>query len=231
MYGKAEKEVAVRRRVTGSAGGRQGSKTVLESDGLIGELKKALAERMLHAELDVHLDHPEEQAAGNHRNGSSAKTVLTPDGALTLAIPRDRHGQFDPALIPKYQRRFPGFDTKIVALYARGMSTREIQAHISELYGLTISPELVSAVTGAVMEEVAAWQNRPVEATYAFVFFDALRVKIRNKGHFPNDQAATKLIWLALRHIEAKWKSPPAYWHAAKTQLAIQFEDRFILSQ
>lgn len=383
-------------------------KTILDSDGLMSELKKALAERMLNAELDTHLGQDAEQGLGNHRNGSSPKTVLTPDGELTLAIPRDRHGRFDPALIPKYRRRFPGFDTKIVALYARGMSTRDIQAHIRELYGLEISPELVSAVTAAVLDEVAAWQNRPLEPTYAFVFFDALRVKIRdegvvrnkavylalgvrcdgckevlglwieqaegakfwlrvmselktrglndiliaivdglkgfpdaitavfpktvvqtcivhlirysmqfaswkerkaiaaalkpiyqaldptaanaaldafdegpwgrkypaiaqswrrnweqvtpffafalpvrqmiyttnaieslnsevrkairNKGHFPSDEAATKLIWLALRHIEAKWKSPPIYWHAAKAQLAIQFEERFILN-
>ncbi|HEX7370920.1 MAG TPA: IS256 family transposase [Rhodanobacteraceae bacterium] len=381
--------------------------TVLSSEGLLGELKKALAERMLNAELDVHLEQPDEQAEGNHRNGSSAKTVLTANGPLTLAIPRDRHGRFDPLLIGKYQRRFPGFDDKIVALYARGMSTRDIQAHIREIYGLEISPELVSVVTDAVLEDVTAWQNRPLETTYAFVFFDALRVKIRdegivrnkavylalgvrcdgrkevlglwieqaegakfwlrvmnelkarglndiliaivdglkgfpdaitavfpqtvvqtcivhlmryslqfaswkerkaigaalrpiyqaanaeaahaaldafaagpwgtkypaiaqswrrswehvtpffafatdirrmiyttnaieslnsqvrkairNKGHFPNDEAATKLMWLALRQIEAKWKLPPIYWHAAKAQLAIQFEDRFVL--
>ncbi len=168
-------------------------KTVLESGGLIGELKKALAERMLNAELDVHLDQDAEQASGNHRNGFSPKTGLTPEGELMLAIPRDRHGRFDPALIPKYRRRFPGFDTKIVALYARGMSTRDIQAHIRELYGLEISPELVSAITNAVLDEVAAWQNRPLESTYAFVFFDALRVKIRDEGVVRN-----KAVYLAL---------------------------------
>ena len=119
--------------------------TVLRSDGLLGELKKALAERMLDAEMDVHLDSEAEQAAGNHRNGSSQKTVLSEDGELVLSIPRDRHGRFDPALIRKYQRRFPGFDEKIIALYARGMSTRDIQAHVRELYGVTISPDLVSS--------------------------------------------------------------------------------------
>lgn len=129
-------------------------KTLLESDGLIGDLKKALAERMLNAELDRHLDCEAEQAAGNHRNGSSPKTVLTPEGPLSLSIPRDRHGRFDPALIAKYRRRFPGFDDKIIALYARGMSTRDIQAHIGELYGLDVSPELVSAITDAVLDEV-----------------------------------------------------------------------------
>lgn len=121
-------------------------KRVFEQDGLLDELKKALAERMLSAELDHHLGQEEEQAAGNHRNGRSQKTVLTEDGKLGLSIPRDRHGRFEPQLIAKYQRRFPGFDEKIISLYARGLSTREIQAHLRELYGTEISPELVSAV-------------------------------------------------------------------------------------
>ena len=328
---------------------------------------------------------------------------------MELSIPRDRHGRFDPALIGKYRRRFPGFDDKIIALYARGMSTRDIQAHVRELYGIDISPDLVSAVTDSVIDEVNAWQSRPLEASYAIVFFDALRVKVRdeglvknkavylaigmrasghkevlglwieqtegakfwlrvmneirtrgtqdiliavvdglkgfpeaitsvfpetivqtcivhlirysmqfaswkerkliaaalkpiyrapsaeaaaaeleafdqslwgrkypaiaqswrrnweavipffafppevrkiiyttnaieslnasvrkavrNKGHFPNDQAATKLIWLALRNIEQKWKNPPISWHAASAQLAVQFENRFIVNE
>ena len=107
--------------------------TVLSADGLLGDLKKALAERMLNAEMDAHLGCEAEQQAGNHRNGSSPKTVLSDDGEVVLSIPRDRHGRFDPALIAKYQRRFPGFDQKIIALYARGMSTRDIQAHVGEL--------------------------------------------------------------------------------------------------
>ena len=384
-------------------------KMVLESGGLLGDLKKALAERMLNAEMDVHLSQEAEAGLHNHRNGTSAKTVLTPEGALELSIPRDRHGRFDPALIGKYRRRFPGFDDKIIALYARGVSTRDIQAHVRELYGIEISPDLVSAVSDAVLDEVNAWQARPLEASYALVFFDALRVKIRdeglvknkavylaigmrasghkevlglwiehtegakfwlrvrnelrargtqdiliavvdglkgfpeaittvfpdtvvqtcivhlirysmqfaswkerkiiaaalrpvyhaadaqgasvaleafdqgpwgrkyppiaqswrrnweavipffafspevrkiiyttnaieslnatvrkavrNKGHFPNDQAATKLIWLALRQAAQKWKSPPISWHAAKAQLAIQFEERFVITE
>ena len=167
--------------------------TVLRSDGLIGDLKKALAERMLKAEMDVHLDSEAEQASGNHRNGSSQKTVLSGDGELVLSIPRDRHGRFDPALIRKYQRRFPGFDEKIIALYARGMSTRDIQAHVGELYGVTISPDLVSVVTDSVIDEVRAWQSRPLESTYAIVFFDALRVKIRDEGLVRN-----KAVYLAI---------------------------------
>lgn len=384
-------------------------KSALDSSGLMGELKKALAERMLNAEMDVHLAEEAEAGIPNHRNGASSKTVLTPQGSIELSIPRDRHGRFDPALIGKYRRRFPGFDDKIIALYARGMSTRDIQAHVRELYGIDVSPDLVSAVTDSVIEQVSAWQSRPLESSYAIVFFDALRVKIRdegvvknkavylaigmdasgykqvlglwieqsegakfwlrvmneiksrgvhdiliavvdglkgfpeaitavfpdtvvqtcivhlirysmqfaswkerkaiaaalkpiyrapdvesaiqqlnafdegpwgrkypaiaqswrrnweavipffafstevrkiiyttnaieslnasvrkavrNKGHFPSDQAASKLIWLALRHITDKWRRPPKEWHAAKAQLAIQFAERFVLSE
>jgi putative transposase len=382
--------------------------TVFTSGGLIDELKKRLAERMLNAELDHHLDGAAEQEAGNHRNGYGSKTVITDTGKLELAIPRDRHGRFDPVLIGKYRRRFAGFDEKIIALYARGMSTREIAGHIGELYGAEISPDLVSAVTDAVLEEVAAWQSRGLDGTYAVVFFDAIRVKIRNeglvsnravylaigircsghkeilgiwieqtegakfwlrvmselrnrgvqdlliavvdglkgfpeaitavfpravvqtcivhlirysmqfaswkerkliaaalrpvyqaesaaaarerledfdrgpwgqkypsiaqswrrnweqvtpffafapelrkiiyttnaieslnaevrkavriRGHFPSEEAATKLIWLVLRKVQARWKNPPVFWQAAKTQLAIRFEDRFVVA-
>ena len=171
----------------------QDAATVLRSDGLVGDLKRALAERMLNAEMDVHLGGETEQDGGNHRNGSSRKTVLSDDGELVLSIPRDRHGRFDPALIRKYQRRFPGFDDKIVALYARGMSTRDIQAHVGELYGIAISPDLVSVVTDSVIDEVRAWQARPLESTYAIVYFDALRVKIRDEGLVRN-----KAVYLAI---------------------------------
>jgi putative transposase len=383
--------------------------TVFESGGLIDELKKRLAERMLDTELSHHLGSAAEQEAGNHRNGYGSKTVLTDSSRLELSIPRDRHGRFDPVLIGKYRRRFAGFDEKIIALYARGMSTREIAEHVGELYGAEISPDLVSAVTDSVLEEVGAWQSRGLDATYAIVFFDAIRVKIRNeglvsnravylaigvrcsghkeilgiwieqtegakfwlrvmselknrgvqdiliavvdglkgfpeaitavfpkavvqtcivhlirysmqfvswkerklisaglrpiyqaesaaaarerledfdsgpwgqkypaiaqswrrnweqvipffafapelrkiiyttnaieslnaevrkavriRGHFPSEEAATKLIYLVLRKVQARWKNPPIFWHAAKVQLAIRFEDRFVVAQ
>ena len=381
--------------------------TVFESGGLVDELKKRLAERMLNGEMEHHLGTPAEEEAGNRRNGYSSKTVLSDTGKLELSIPRDRHGRFDPVLIGKYRRRFAGFDDKIIGLYARGMTTRELAEHVGELYGTEISPDLVSAVTAAVLEEVAAWQSRALDSIYAIVFFDALRVKIRDEGlvsnravylaigvrcsghkeilglwieqtegakfwlrvmtelrnrgvqdiliavvdglkgfpeaitsvfpktvlqtcivhlirfsmhfaswkerrligaalkpiyqaesaasarerledfdrgpwgrkypaiaqswrrnweqvipffafapevrtilyttnaieslnaqvrkavrirrHFPSEEAATKLIWLVLRKVQTRWKSPPTSWQAAKAQLAIQFEDRFVV--
>src|SRR4051794_16650032 len=137
-------------------------KTAFDPNGLLDGLKKALAERALNGEMDHHL--AGDGGAGNSRNGYGGKTVLTDTGRIELEVPRDRRATFDPQLIAKYQRRFPGFDDKVVSMYARGMSTREIQGHLRELYGIDISPDLVSAVTDAVLDEVAEWQNRPLGA-------------------------------------------------------------------
>lgn len=166
---------------------------VFSRNGLFDELKKALSERILSAELDDHLDQERLAGQANRRNGSSPKTVLTETSKVALDIPRDRSGTFDPKLIAKYQRRFPGFDEKIVSMYARGMTVREIQGHLEELYGLDVSPELISRVTDTVLEAAAEWQNRPLEACYPLVFFDALRVKIRDEGFVRN-----KAVYIAL---------------------------------
>ena len=160
-------------------------------------LKKALIERALGAELSHHLGYRPGTArpddAANQRNGKSAKTVFTQDGPLRIEVPRDRAGSFEPILIPKHERRFTGFDDKIVAMYARGMTVREIQGFLAEQYGTEVSPEFISCVTDEVMAEVTAWQGRPLEAMYPVVFFDALRVKIREDGVVRN-----KAIYLAL---------------------------------
>lgn len=159
--------------------------------------KKALIERAMGAELSHHLGYApgaaKPQEATNHRNGASGKTVLTDDGPLRIEVPRDRDASFEPLLIPKHERRFTGFDDKIIAMYSRGMTMREVQGFLAEQYGVDVSPEFISAVTDAVMAEVTAWQARPLEPMYPVVFFDALRVKIREDAVVRN-----KAIYLAL---------------------------------
>ena len=170
------------------------AESILGESGLAGQLKKRLAERMLAAELNHHLTaEAMQQATGNHRNGTSPKTVITPGGELQLDIPRDRLATFEPQLVAKYQRRLPGFDDHVISMYARGMSVREIQAHLLELYGLQVSPDLISTITGEVLAEVGQWQMRPLEALYPIVYFDALRLKIRDEGVVRN-----KAVYLAL---------------------------------
>jgi putative transposase len=160
-------------------------------------LKKALVEASLNAELSHHLgyeagaDRPE--LVTNQRNGSTAKSVLTGDGTIRIDTPRDRDGSFEPVLVPKHARRFTGFDDKVTALYARGLTVREIQAFLLETYDTEVSPDFISTVTDGVLAEVTAWQSRPLEAVYAVVFFDALRVKIREDAVVRN-----KAIYLAL---------------------------------
>jgi putative transposase len=151
-----------------------------DQGGLLDQLKKALAERALNAEMDHHL--AGEGGAGNSPNGYGRKSVVTDTGRMALEVPRDRQASLDPLLIAKYQRRFPGFDDKIVSMYARGMSTREIAGHLLDLYGVEVPADLISTVTDAVLDEIAAWQARPLEPIYPLVFFDALRVKIRDEG-------------------------------------------------
>lgn len=155
---------------------------MVDADALLGDMKKMLAERLLNTEMDYHLEGETGAGRKNCRNGYGSKTVLTEAGRVTLEIPRDRAGTFDPQLIARYRRRFPGFDEKIISMYARGMSVREIRGHLVEIYGVDASPDLISVITDAVLDEVAAWQNRPLETVYPVVFFDALRVKIRDES-------------------------------------------------
>ena len=159
--------------------------------------KKALIERAMGGEMTHHLGYRPGQARpegqDNHRNGTTAKTVLTDDGPIRVEVPRDRDGSYEPILIPKHERRFTGFDDKIIAMYARGMTVREIQGFLAEQYGTEVSPEFISSVTDEVMTEVTAWQNRPLEPMYPVIFFDALRVKIREDAIVRN-----KAVYLAL---------------------------------
>ena len=170
---------------------------LIGENGLLKQLTKLLVERALDAEMSEHLGHhknaPVTNPDGNARNGKSKKTLKGEFGELPIEIPRDRQGSFEPQLIPKHQTRWAGFDDKILSLYARGMSTREIAGHVREIFGLEVSADLVSAVTDAVLDEIAAWQQRPLETMYPVVFFDALRVKIREDGVVRN-----KAIYLAL---------------------------------
>src|SRR5262245_2097723 len=168
-----------------------------EVEAAAKRFKKALIERALGAELTYHLGYaprtPKPEDVANHRNGTTDKTVLTDDGPVAIEVPRDREGSFQPQLIPKHERRFTGFDDKILALYARGLTVREIQAFLADCYAVDVSPELISAVTEAVVAEIRAWQTRPLEAMYPVIFFDALRVKIRDEGTVRN-----KAVYLAL---------------------------------
>jgi putative transposase len=165
---------------------------LFSKDGLIDELKKALSERILSAELDDHLETETAEGVVNRRNGSSKKTVLTGSSKVTLAVPRDRAGTFDPKLIAKYQRRFPDFDDKIVSMYARGMTVREIRGHLEELYGIDVSPDLISSITDAVLETVAEWQGRPLDTCFPLVFFDAIRSRSATKASSATRQSTSR---------------------------------------
>jgi len=175
----------------------QGPLTPEELDAAVRRFKKAIIERALGGELTHHLGYPpggaKPEETTNHRNGSSGKTVLTDDGPMPIEVPRDRDGTFEPRLIAKHERRFTGFDDKVLALYARGMTVREIQAFLAEMYAVEVSPDLISTVTDAVVAEVTAWQSRPLEPMYPVVFFDALRVKIRDEA-----TVRSKAVYLAL---------------------------------
>jgi len=170
---------------------------LLGKDGIFDQLKKAVMERALGAELTEHLGYeegdPSGKGSGNSRNGYGKKRVTTDSSQVEIEVPRDREGSFEPRLVRKRQTRLPGFDEKVISMYARGMTVREIQGHLEELYGIGVSPDLISRVTSEVLDEVKAWQSRPLERLYMVVFFDALRVKIRDEGVVRN-----KAVYLAL---------------------------------
>jgi putative transposase len=166
-------------------------------NGLLKQLTKLLVEKALDAEMTEHLEHnknhPIQNLLGNARNGKSKKTLKGDFGELPIEVPRDRQGSFEPQLIPKHQTRWTGFDDKILSLYARGMTVREIQSHLEEMYGAEVSPTLLSSVTDAGIEEVKAWQGRPLDSVYPIVYLDCIHVKIRDSG-----VVKAKAIYLAL---------------------------------
>lgn len=170
---------------------------IIGENGLLQQLTKAVLQRALQAEMTLHLGHEKHASVsnkeGNARNGSSLKTIKGEFGNMPIEIPRDRDSSFEPLIIPKGQTRFPGFDDRVISLYSRGLTTREIQGHLEEIYGVEVSPALISIVTDAVTEEVKIWQNRPLDAVYPIVYMDAIRVKARGNGHVVN-----KAVYLAI---------------------------------
>jgi putative transposase len=211
---------------------------ILGEHGLLKHLTKRVVERVLEAELTAHLGyaphvrHGAEE--GNARNGRGHKTVQTETGPLTLTVPRDRDGSFTPQLVPKRQRRLEGFDEKVLSLYARGLSTREIQGHLEDLYGTEVSPTLISTITDAVLEEVRTWQARPLASVYPILYFDALYVKSRQEG-----PVQTKAVYLALgitldgtKELLGMWLSESEgakFWFSVFTELKNRgVEDCFI---
>ena len=186
---------------------------LLGKDGLLKQLQKRLLERAMGAELTVHLGYgkhdPAGKNTGNSRNGTSPKRIKGEFGNIDLATPRDRNGSFEPLIVAKGQRRFEGFDQAIISLYSRGMTTREIEGHLLEIYGVEVSPTLVSQVTEAVSADVQAWQNRPLEEVYPIVYFDALWGKVRDNG-----QVARVAVYLALGITMAGHKEVLGMWTA-----------------
>jgi len=170
---------------------------LIGENGLLGHLTKRVLERAMQAELTDHLGYeknaPAGKNSGNSRNGSHRKVVKGEFGNLDVSIPRDRNSTFEPVIIPKGVTRFTGFDDKIISMYARGMTTRDIQGHLEEIYGVEVSPTLISQVTDAVTEDVKAWQDRPLDEVYPIVYLDAIRVKVRHNG-----RVATKAVYLAI---------------------------------
>jgi putative transposase len=201
---------------------------LIGENGMLKQLTKAVIGAALKAEMNQHLGHSRYaavgNASGNVRNGQSVKTLTGDFGEIEIAVPRDRHARFTPQLIPKHQRRVPGFDERILSLYARGMSTREIAAHLQEMFGAEVSPALISAITDTVVDEVRAWQSRPLDRLYPIVYLDCLMVKTREAG-----SAANRAIYLAIgvntdgiKEVLGLWTAPSEgakFWLSVVTEL------------
>jgi putative transposase len=201
---------------------------LLGQDGLLQQLTKALVERALDGELTHHLGYDKHDSSGdnsgNSRNGTSPKTMRGKRGQVKIDVPRDRNSEFEPKLVKKNQTRFDGLDEKIISLYSRGMTQREIQGHLEEIYGVEVSPSLISTVTDAVLEEVRAWQSRPLDAVYPILYLDALQVKVKSQGRVSN-----KAIYLAfgvnlsgLKEVLGMWASETEgakFWMQIVTEL------------
>ena len=218
--------------------GYQKPEDLIGENGLLKQLTKALVERALNAELTHHLGYdkndPAGRGRGNSRNGKSRKQLKGDFGQVEIEVPRDRQGEFEPQIVGKHQRRFSGFDDKILSMYARGMTTREIQGHLQEIYGVDISPSLISEVTDAVLEEVQEWQSRPLERIYPIVYLDALFVKMRHEG-----RVETRAVYLVVgvrlegvKEVLGLWVNDtegPKFWLAVVTELRNRgVEDVFI---
>ena len=197
-------------------------------NGLLKQLTKALLERMLEGELTDHLGYDKHDPAGhnsgNSRNGKSRKTLTGDFGKMPIEVPRDRNGTFEPQVIAKGQTRFDGFDDQILSMYARGMTTREIQGHLQEIYGVEVSPTLISTVTDTVLDEVKAWQCRPLDAVYPIVYLDAVRVKVKDGGHVLNKAfyLAIGINMQGIKEILGIWVAQTEgakFWLAVMTEL------------
>src|SRR5215470_6968586 len=209
--------------------GYQKPEDLIGENGLLKQLTKRLIERAMKAELTHELgyeknERQEGRGRGNSRNGKSRKKLKGDFGEIEIEVPRDREGQFEPKIVPKHQRRFDGFDDKILSMYARGMTTREIQGHLQEIYGVEVSPTLISEVTDGVWEEVQTWQSRPLERIYAIVYLDALFVKMRHEGRVEN-RAVYVAIGIALdgrKEVLGLWTSDTEgskFWLVVTTEL------------
>src|SRR6184192_994349 len=186
---------------------------IIGENGLLKQLTKQLLERAMAAELTEHVGYEKHEAAGNKsgnsRNGKSAKTLKGSFGTMPIEVPRDRNGTFEPQIIEKHQTRFTGFDQNIISLYARGLSTREIQQHLEEIYHVEVSPALISSVTDEVIDEVKTWQNRQLDAVYPIIYLDAIQFKVRDNGHVKN-----KAIYLAIGVTIEGYKEVLGLWIA-----------------